>query len=69
MTAMRQALGHVPGHPAATANLAAFLRISGEHDAAASLARAAVADHPENAGARLNLAAELLREERPDEGV
>jgi tetratricopeptide (TPR) repeat protein len=37
-TAMRQALRCAPGHPAATANLGAFMRITGEAEAAEALA-------------------------------
>ena len=41
-TAMRQALLHAPDHPAATANLGAFLRITGGSDAAEALLRGAI---------------------------
>ena len=64
-TAMRQALRQAPGHPAATANLGAFMRITGEAEAAEALLRDSLARAPDNAGARLNLAADLLQEERP----
>ena len=68
-TAMRRALQLTPHHPAATANLGAFMRISGEGDAAEALLRTAIADDLGNAGARLNLAAELLQEERATEAL
>ena len=67
--AMRQALLSAPGHPAATANLGAFLRITGEAEAGEALLRDSLARAPENAGARLNLAAELLQEERPADAL
>jgi len=66
---MRQALRHAPRHRAATANLSAFLRITGEPDAAETLLRDSIAVDPDNAGARLNLAAELLHEERAAEAL
>lgn len=68
-TSMRQALGFAPGHPAATANLGAFLRITGEVDAAEALLRDVLEREPDNAGARLNLAADLLQEERAAEAL
>jgi tetratricopeptide (TPR) repeat protein len=67
--AMRQALAHAPGHPAATANLGAFMRISGESEGAEVSLRETIAREPTNAGARLNLAADLLQEERAEEAL
>jgi Tfp pilus assembly protein PilF len=58
---MRQALARAPGHQAAAANLGAFMRISGQPDGAEALLRASLARQPNNAGARLNLAADLLQ--------
>jgi Flp pilus assembly protein TadD len=68
-TAMRQALRHAPGHPVAAANLAAFMRISGEAEAAELLLRDLLTRTPEAIGARLNLVAELLHEERAREAL
>jgi len=62
--AMRQALRHAPGHKAAVANLGAFMRITGEPEAAETMLRETLAAEPTNAGARLNLVADLLQEER-----
>jgi Flp pilus assembly protein TadD len=61
-TAMRRALAVAPGHRPAAANLGAFLRLTGEREAGGALAR-----DPEAAEARLNLAADLLQEERATE--
>ena len=66
-TAMRQVLVRQPGHPVAVADLGAFLRITGESDAADAVSRASLAEVPANAGVRLNLAADLLQEERAAE--
>jgi Tfp pilus assembly protein PilF len=66
-TAMRQALLFAPGHPAAIANLGAFMRITGQSEAAEVLLRQAIDQAPDNVGARLNLAADLLQEERPSD--
>jgi Tfp pilus assembly protein PilF len=68
-TAMRQALLDEPGHPAASSNLAAFMRISGETAGAEQLLRTLIAREPGNFGARLNLAADLLQEERAAEAL
>jgi Tfp pilus assembly protein PilF len=68
-TAMRQALLCAPGHPAATANLGAFMRITGQSEAAEVLLRRAIDLAPENVGARLNLVADLLQEERPGDAL
>ncbi len=62
--AMRQALHNAPGHPAAVASLGAFMRLTGELEAAETMLRQTLAAQPGNAGARLNLAADLLQEER-----
>jgi Flp pilus assembly protein TadD len=63
------ALQAQPGHPAATANLAVLLRLTGSYDAAEKLLREALARNPHDAGARLNLAAEAMQEERPAEAL
>jgi tetratricopeptide (TPR) repeat protein len=68
-TATRRALQLSPHHPVASANLAAFMRISGEADAAEALLSATILADPDNAGARLNLAVELLHDERPAEAL
>ena len=46
---MRQALFGAPDHPAASANLGAFMRISGETEAAEILLRETIAREPDNA--------------------
>jgi hypothetical protein len=66
---MRTALRHQPGHPAATANLGALMRISGESEAAEKLFRATLLSTPDNVGVRLNLAADLLQEGRAAEAL
>ena len=58
-----------PDHPVATSNLAAFMRISGESEAAENLLRRQLAQNPDDVGARLNLAADLLQEERAAEAL
>jgi tetratricopeptide (TPR) repeat protein len=67
-TAMRQALGHAPAntpaHRAAAANLGAFLRITGEPEAAERLLHQILEREPGDVAARLNLVADLLQEER-----
>jgi tetratricopeptide (TPR) repeat protein len=68
-TAMRQALRRAPGHPIAIANLGAFLGITGEPETAEILLRRSIANAPDNVGARLNLAADLLQEERAAEAL
>jgi tetratricopeptide (TPR) repeat protein len=68
-TAMRQVLAFAPGHPAATANLAAFLRITGGAEIAEDLLHRQLARNPDDTGARLNLAAELLHDERAAEAL
>ena len=68
-TAMRQALQAQPGHAAAPPISARFMRITGELEAAEALLREALARDPHDAGARLNLVAELLQEERPAEAL
>jgi tetratricopeptide (TPR) repeat protein len=67
--AMRRALTAAPGHRAAGANLGAFLRLTGEVEAGETLLRELVARDPVAAEARLNLAADLLQEERPGEAL
>jgi len=68
-TAMRQALAAVPAHSAALANLSAFMRITGETEAAERLLQETVMHAPNAVGARLNLAADLLQEERAAEAL
>ena len=68
-TAMRQALARAPEHKAARANLAVFLRLTGEGEAAEGLLRSVVAADPADAGARLNLVADLLQEDRCAEAL
>ncbi|MBV9859508.1 MAG: sulfotransferase [Alphaproteobacteria bacterium] len=67
--AMRRALEAAPGHRAATGNLGAFMRLTGESEAAEALLREALARDPGNTEARLNIAADLLQEARPAEGL
>lgn len=64
IAATRQALAANPRHGAATANLAAFLRLTGWADAAETLLRAAIAHNQAAIEPRLNLAASLLHEEQ-----
>ena len=68
-TAMRQVLLFAPDHAVATSNLAAFMRISGQSDAAENLLRRQLAQNADDVGARLNLVAELLQEERAAEAL
>lgn len=68
-TAMRQVLLFAPGHAVATSNLAAFMRISGQSEAAENLLRRQLAQNADDVGARLNLVAELLQEERAAEAL
>ena len=67
--AMAQALRAQPGHRAAISNLAALLRLTGGYAAAEKLLCEALARNPHDAGARLNLVAEALQEERPAEAL
>ncbi len=66
---MLGALQSQPGHQAATAKLAVLLRLTGYCEAAEKLLREALARNPNDAGARLNLAAEAMQEERPAEAL
>jgi tetratricopeptide (TPR) repeat protein len=68
-TAMRKALAADSAHPAALSNLGAFMRISGETEGAEQLLRETVERAPNAVGARLNLAADLLQEERAVEAL
>jgi tetratricopeptide (TPR) repeat protein len=68
-TAMRSALVAAPGHRAATANLAAFLRLTGEPDAGEALLRDLLGRDPQASEARLNLAVDLLSQERASESL
>ena len=67
--AMVRALQARPGFPAATSNLAALLRLSGSYETSEKLLSDALARNPRDAGARLNLVAERLQEERPAEAL
>jgi Flp pilus assembly protein TadD len=67
--AMTRVLGFAPGHAIATSNLAAFARISGGAELAEALLREQIARQPDDIGARLNLAAEFLQEERAAEAL
>jgi cytochrome c-type biogenesis protein CcmH/NrfG len=67
--AMRRALKVGPGHRAAAANLGAFLRLTGGSEAGEALLRDLVARDLDTAEARLNLAADLLQEERSGEAL
>jgi Tfp pilus assembly protein PilF len=66
---MREALRVAPGHAAATANLGAFLRITGEAEESEGLLRETLARTPETVGVRLNLVADLLQRERGTEAL
>jgi Flp pilus assembly protein TadD len=66
---MRRALAAEPSHAAAVANLGAFMRISGESEDAEQLLRESVERAPNDVGARLNLVADLLQEERATEAM
>jgi tetratricopeptide (TPR) repeat protein len=67
--AMRQALRGDPAHHVAVANLGAFMRLTGEAEAAQDVLRASLVQSPDNVGARLNLVADLLQEERAAEAL
>jgi tetratricopeptide (TPR) repeat protein len=67
--AMRRALEVAPGHRAAAANLGAFMRLTGETEAGERLLRDLVTRDPNAVEARLNLAADLLQEDRPGEAL
>ena len=67
--AMKRVLDFAPGHAIASGNLAAFMRISGEAEAAEALMRDALDSEMRTVGARLNLAADLLSEERGSEAL
>jgi tetratricopeptide (TPR) repeat protein len=66
---MRAALQADPANQAAAANLGGFLRLTGEVEAAEALLRDRVARDPNAAAARLNLAADLLQEDRSEEAL
>jgi tetratricopeptide (TPR) repeat protein len=66
---MRAALRIVPYHRAATANLGGLLRLTGEAEAGERLLRAALAQAPDAPELRINLAAELLQDERTAEAL
>jgi Flp pilus assembly protein TadD len=64
-----RALQAQPGHPAATSNLSALLWLTGSYEVAETLLREALAQDRHDVGARLNLVAEHLQEERPAEAL
>jgi tetratricopeptide (TPR) repeat protein len=64
-----QVLRLAPFHRAATANLGAFLRLTGCSETAETLLRDLLARDPQASEARLNLAADLLNEDRPAEAL
>jgi Flp pilus assembly protein TadD len=57
---MRRALAAEPNHATAAIDLGAFMRISGESEDADRLLRGSVERAPNDVGARLNLAVDLL---------
>jgi Flp pilus assembly protein TadD len=67
--AMRSALRADPENRTAIANLGGFLRLTGETEVAETLLRTQVARDPAAVGARLNLAADLLQEDRATEAL
>ncbi len=67
--AMREALRVAPGHHAAAANLGSFMRLTGEPEAGEKLLMETVAGSADAAAARINLAAELLQEDRVTEAL
>lgn len=67
--AMRRVLTIAPGHRAAGANLGVFLRLTGEVEAGEDLLRDMLRRDPEADEARVNLAADLLSEERAGEAL
>ena len=64
-----RALQAQPGHEAATTNLAALSRLTGDYEGAGTLLREALARNPHDAGARLNLVAGRLGEGKPAEAL
>ncbi len=67
--AMRKALAAEPNHAAAASNLGAFMRISGEAERGERWLEAIVTADSGAMGARLNLAADLLQEERAQDAL
>jgi tetratricopeptide (TPR) repeat protein len=66
---MRAALAADPDHHAATGNLGALMRLTGEAEAAEHLLADLIRRDPGAAEARVNLAAQLLQEERTAEAL
>ena len=62
--AMRRALAAQPNHRGAVANLGAFLRLTGEVEASESLFRDFLERNPDADEVRVNMAADLMQEER-----
>jgi Flp pilus assembly protein TadD len=56
-----------PGNAAAAGNLGAFLRLTGEIEAAETVLRDVIAANPGATAARINFAADLLQEDRAAE--
>ena len=68
MASMRAALQVDPGHVKAAGNLAVFMRLTGQSEAAEQILRQ-VARIPAAADARLSLASGLLQDDRPAEAL
>ncbi|WP_419727804.1 tetratricopeptide repeat-containing sulfotransferase family protein [Lichenicola sp.] len=66
---MRAALHADPDNHAAASNLGGFMRLSGESEASENLLGALIKRKPDFPGARLNLAADLLQEDRATEAL
>jgi tetratricopeptide (TPR) repeat protein len=67
--AFASALKAQPHHAAATANLAAMLRLTGRYEDSETLLRDALARDPRAAAARLNIVAQYLQQERPADAL
>lgn len=67
--AFRAALRAAPHNPAAASNLASLMRLTGETEQAEALLRQIIAQRPDAAGPRVNLAAELMQDQRWAEAV
>ena len=66
---MRAALRAAPNHRAASANLGGLMRLTGQAEAGERLLRAALDRDPNSPELRVNLAADLLQEERTQEAL
>lgn len=67
--AFRTALRADPDNAAAAGNLGGLMRLTGESEAAETLLRDTIARHPDAVAPRLNLAADLLQEQRVAEAM